>query len=138
MKRYVTVLFLVFTVFIIAPAFAGSVVIVNSSNSVSEISAKDLKNIYRLKKTNWGGGSAIRPVNLKSGNNVRAEFSQKILGKSPKEMESYYLKRALSGKGQPPKTVETEQDVIKYVSSEKGAIGYVSQGDSSVKTISVK
>lgn len=131
-------LILIFCFLIITLAFAESVIIVNSENPVSEVSKKDLKNIYRMKKSTWGGGSAILPVNLKINNEVRKDFSEEILGKKPKTMEKYYLKRALSGKGQPPETVETEKDVIKYVSSNKGAIGYVSISDSSVKIITVK
>ena len=137
MKKYL-ITFLIFTFLIIAPAFAEQVIIVNSDNLISEISKKDLKNIYRMKKRNWAGGSVIQPVNLKIDNEVRKDFSEKILGKKPKEMERYYLKRALSGKGQPPKILETEEDVIKFVSWNKNAIGYVSSADSSVKIVIVR
>lgn len=121
-----------------APAFAGYEVIVNTGNPISEISTKELKRIYKMKKTAWDAGGSIQAVNLRENDAVRGEFSQNVLGKSPKEMEAFYLKRALSGKGQPPKSLVTEQDVISFVSSNTGAIGYVSKSGGSVKTISVK
>lgn len=136
--RKCLVLLFILTFLVITPAFSEPVIIVNSNNPVADISFKDIKNIYRLKKLNWSGGIAIKPVNLKANNELRNEFSEKFLNKSSKEMESYYLKRALSGKGQPPKTFATEDEVIRYVSEDKGAIAYVSKKDSSVKSITAK
>ncbi len=115
-----------------APAFAGYEVIVNPGNPISEISSKELKNIFKMKKTAWDAGGNIEPVNLRESDAVRGEFSQSVLGKSPKAMEAFYLKRALSGKGQPPKSLVTEQDIISFVTSNTGAIGYVSKGSGSV------
>ncbi len=136
MKKYLT-LFLIFSFLLITPVIA-QVVIVNPASPLFEISKKDLKNIYKMKKLNIEGGIAIHPVNLTVENEVRREFSEKYIGKDAKKMESYYLKRALSGKGQPPKVFDTEEEIIKYVTSTIDAIGYVSSADSSVKTISVK
>jgi len=136
MKKFLT-LSLIMVVFA-APAFAGFEVIVNRGNPISEISKKELKRIYKMKKTVWDAGGSIQPVNLREDDAVRGEFSQSVLGKSSREMEAFYLKRALSGKGQPPKYLVTEQDVISFVSSNTGAIGYVSKGNGSVKTIPVR
>lgn len=124
--------------FSVAPALAETIIIVNPANPVSEISAKELKAIYKMKKSNWDSGEAILAVNLAPGNAVREEFSNKYLGKNTKKMEEYYLKRALSGKGQPPKSFATEKEIISFVASNTGAIGYVSAADGSVKTVSVK
>lgn len=120
------------------PVFAGYEVIVNKGNPISEIGKKELKRIYKMKTTIWDAGGNIQPVNLWENNAVREEFSQSVLGKSPKAMEAFYLKRALSGNGQPPKSFVTEQDIINFVSSNAGAIGYVSKSSGSVKTIPVK
>ncbi len=119
-------------------ALAEYKVIVNHGNPVSEISKKDLSRIYKMRKKRWDEGNSIMPVNLKGNSSVRKEFSKKVMGRSVKEVEAFYLKRALSGKGQPPKTMKTEKDVIDFVSSNIGAIGYVSKGGGSVKTIPVR
>jgi len=120
-------------------ALAGYKVIVNPGNRISEISKKDLKRIYKMRKKKWDeGGGTIMPVNLRESNSVRKEFSKEVMGRSVKKMAAYYLKRALAGKGQPPKTMKTEKDVIDFVSSNTNAIGYVSSAAGSVKVIRVK
>lgn len=136
MKKH-QILFLIISFLIIPPVFAESVIIVNPANPVTEISKKELKNIYRMKQKSLKGG-IVHPINLKASNKVREEFSKNILGKSPKKMDAYYLKRALSGKGQPPKVLNSEEEIIKHVANTKDAIGYVSTGDSSVKVITIK
>ena len=137
MKKFALIIFFILAIFI-TPALAQFVVIVNKDNPISDISKKNLKNIYRLKKGTWTAGGSIHALNLKPDNAVRVTFSQEILKKDPRSMVRFYLKRALSGKGQAPKEFASEAELIKFVASDKGAIGYVSKADGSVKSIPVK
>jgi len=52
-------------------------------------------------------------------------------------MKSIWLKKKLSGKWNPPESVETEDDVFIKVSSTPGAIGFISLAKvtSEVKTL---
>ncbi len=121
------------------PSIAGVVVIVNPQNSVSSLSSKDLRNIYRLKKTTWASGEKIEAVNLDKKDPVREKFSEAILKKDPAAMEKFYLKRALAGKGQPPKVLSSSTAVKDFVGSNKNAIGYIDakDADDSVKILSI-
>ena len=96
-------------------AAAKYVVIVNRINPINQVSKQDLKKIYRLKEEIWPNGVAIRPVNLKPNSLARQKFSTEILRRDVARMKSYYLKRALSGKGHPPKIIATEAEVIQFV-----------------------
>jgi len=120
-------------------SFAGVVVIVNPQNSVSSLSSKDMRNIYRLKKTTWAAGDKIKVVNLGKKDTIREKFSELILKKSPAVMEKFYLKRALAGKGQPPKVLNSSSDVKEFVRINKNAIGYidVKDADNSVRVLSI-
>ncbi|MCF6310076.1 MAG: substrate-binding domain-containing protein [Sulfurimonas sp.] len=123
----------------VTPSFAEVAVIVNPQNLVSEISVKDLKHIYRTKKTTWSTGEKIEVVNLKKEDSVRVKFSNVILKKTPAKMEKYYLKRALKGKGQAPKLLNSSSDIKEFVKNNKGAIGYidVNDVDDEVKVLSI-
>ncbi|GMT43045.1 MAG: hypothetical protein IEMM0002_1456 [bacterium] len=123
---------------VVEPAFSDYMVIVNTENPITEISKKDLKRIYMMKKTEWNNDGVIQPVNLKENNAARKEFSESVLGKSSKKMEVYYLKRALAGIVQPPRSVRSDEDVIRYIFYNPGAVGYVSKADNTVKVIRVK
>ena len=140
-KQTITVmsLTLLFVMAAAGLAFTEIAVIVNPHNSASDISGKDLKNIYKLKKTTWPDGSRIEAINLKKTDPLRENFSKAVLKKSASAIERFYLKQALSGKGQPPKVLNSSSDVKKLVESDKNAIGYIDANDvdDSVKVLSI-
>ncbi len=109
----------------------GGVVIINKGNSKSSLSASDIKKIYKGKKSGW------RVVEQKKKSSIREIFSESILKKDPSEMERYYLKRSMSGKGQPPKVIDSSDAVKSFVAGNKDAIGYVEvdKADDSVKVV---
>lgn len=123
-----------------AEFFSEIAVIVNPQNTVSAISSKDLKNIYKLKKTTWPTGDKIEAVNLKKTNSIRKKFSDIILKKTLARMDKFYLKQALSGKGQPPRVLDSYGDVKDFVRYNKNAIGYIDikDVDGSVKVLSIE
>ncbi len=120
--------------------FSEIAIIVNPENPVSTISSKDLKNIYKLKKNTWPTGKKIEAVNLKKRDPIRKKFSYIILAKSASRMDKFYLKQALSGKGQPPRVLSSSGDVLDFVRYNKNAIGYIDikEVDDSVKVLSIE
>lgn len=78
-------------------------------------------------------------VNLTKKDPTRIAFSRIVLKKTAEEMERLYLKNALSGKGQPPKTVKTEKELLEFVRKNKQAMAYIRSGIKldGVKTITV-
>jgi len=109
------------------PAYAADFVIIMSDayGGVSSISHKKLKNLYLRNDKEFNGVSA-KPVNLAEGDALRNAFLQEVLGMNEDQLKSYWLQASLDGKGKPPKSLSSENSVIKYVSKKKGAIGYVS------------
>jgi len=140
MKKIILVTLL--TAITVLSANAGDAdfkIIVNSAISASNISTGDLKKIFLQKMKKFSGQTAVI-VNLKKGNSTREAFSKKILGKSAKKIDRLYLKNTLSGKGAEPDSVKSDQDVVAFVKSTKGALGYVSSSAKAdgVKEISMK
>ncbi len=123
-----------------AEKFSEIAVIVNSENHVSSISSKDLENIYKLKKTTWPTGEKIEAINLVKQHFIRKKFSDIILNKNSSQMDKFYLKQALSGKGQPPRVLSFSGDVKDFVRYHKNAIGYIDKKDldDSVKILSIE
>ena len=68
------------------------------------------------------------PINLSSGNAIRSAFDQAALGKSTNQTKAYWSKLVFSGKGNPPKEVDSEAEVIELVSKNPSLIGYVDSG----------
>ncbi|MAO66329.1 MAG: hypothetical protein CL666_15145 [Balneola sp.] len=101
-------------------------VIVNESNSTAEISKGDLSDIFLKKKTKWDYGSAITPVDLNARSGVREAFSKDIHGRGIGAIRSYWQQAAFSGAGTAPLERSGDAEVIDFVKSNPGAVGYIS------------
>ena len=111
-----------------ARAQQGFVVVVHSSNPVSSLSADELSRIFLKKTAKWGNGSRVEPVDLASGSPVRARFSQAVHGKGTAAISAYWQKMIFSGREVPPAELGTAAEVIAFVASHRGGVGYVAEG----------
>ena len=102
------------------------VVVANYSVQVSEIKDADLRAIFTGEKTRFADGSHAVPVILKGGP-VNEVFLQKHLGQSPGDFRAQWRKAVFTGQGAMPKAFDSESDLINYVASTPGALGYVSR-----------
>jgi ABC-type phosphate transport system substrate-binding protein len=86
----------------------------------------------------WEDGSQVVPLDLQEPKNVRKTF-YKSLGKSSSRMRSIWMKRKLSGEGDAPAEVETEEEVVARVSTTPGSISFVraAHAPSTVKVLRI-
>lgn len=99
-------------------------VIANKSVGAGSVDASTLANIYSLDSKNLGGVTLV-VLDLGEDNDAKKKFYG-FLGKSFADMKKIWLKAKLTGNGNPPVTVSSEDEMIKKVASTPGAIGYVS------------
>ena len=117
-------------------------VIVNKDNPVTLLSDSDIRRIYTNSILKWPDGKPITLYDLAIDNPLRNVFSEKVLGKSPDKVayEWAHLKITNQAKN-PPLTMKNQLLIIKKVSIEMGAIGYVSfsaaKGNTAVKIVSI-
>lgn len=103
-------------------------IIVNPAAKPKDLKLKDLKKIYECKMKILTGIGKLVLVNLPKKDPTRIAFSRIVLKKTAEEMERFYLKIALSGKGQPPKVVKTEKELLEFVKKNKQAMAYIRVG----------
>jgi ABC-type phosphate transport system substrate-binding protein len=103
-------------------------IIVNPANHVNSVDRAFLSNVYLKKVATWRNDWTVRPVQLSRRFPLRDQFTREILKKSPSQLRSYWNRQIFSGKAVPPLEFESQEDVIKYVLANKGAIGYVASG----------
>ncbi len=121
-------------------AWAGDLKIVaNPSVASSSVSADELKGVFLMTKTSLKDGSRVEPV-LAKGGAAHEGFLKSYIGKTESALETYYRSLVFTGKGNMPKVLAGDADVVAYVAKTKGAIGYVSAGASTagVKVLEVK
>lgn len=111
-------------------------VIAHPSVPVDTISQRQLLDFYTGDVQSWGDRVQVIVYDLKSRGPVRDSFYE-YLGWTSSRMRSIWLKRKLSGEGDPPESFETEEEVVAHVASTEGAIGFVrrSKVSGSVKTL---
>ncbi|MFL5578203.1 MAG: phosphate ABC transporter substrate-binding protein [Gemmatimonadaceae bacterium] len=118
----------------------GYRVVVNAANSTSSITRDELARVYLKKMTAWKSGAPVAVVDQSPRSAVRAQFSSAILGRDVPTMKNYWQQSLFSGRGVPPVEQASDEQVLSFVASNQGAIGYVSPGaslPSSVKVVEI-
>ncbi len=137
--RRMMIPFIIVMTLLVSETFAGDVVLVcHKSVPEDSLTRRDIKNIFLGKKTEWADSQKIVFVTLK-GSEAHEFFLREYLGKTMFQYANYWKKQLFTGKGRPPRSFDTDTELIKYVANTKGAIGYVSSGADrdSVKVVSV-
>ena len=116
------------------------VVVVHRDNPTRSVDREFLRDAYLKKATDWSHGEVIRPVDLSMRFEVRDVFTREVLRKTPAQLRSYWNQQIFSGKGTPPIEADSINEMLEYVASNAGAIGYLPAGASParVKVIEVK
>ncbi|MCP4111003.1 MAG: hypothetical protein GY749_36680 [Desulfobacteraceae bacterium] len=139
---FVLLTILVFPAFIIAfesSADTGTKIIINDSVEAEAITRDDLKKIFLGKKVKWNSNQSIKIAVLKEGG-IHENFLRTYIQKTSSQFRYYWKKLLFTGKGIPPKSFTSEDEIINYVSSTVGAIGYASSGiqKDGIKVITIK
>jgi len=118
----------------VTAAQADVVVVVSAGSPVSQLSKDQVADIFLGNSTTIPGGGKAEPVD---NDGAREEFYTKVAGKSGAQVKALWAKLSFSGKGTPPKSVGSDDDVKKAVAASPNAIGYIekSKVDASVKTV---
>lgn len=131
-----------FLMLVVIALLAGTVgaegyrVIVNAKNPTSSVDKRFLADAFLKKRTRWGNDSVIKPVDHTAKSPTRARFTGSVLDRTVAAVRRYWAQVVFSGRGVAPPEVASDADVIKYVASNPGAIGYVS-ADADVRGVKV-
>ncbi len=109
----------------VSAVFADTAVITNSSVATDSLQKADVKKIFLGQKTKWDDGQAIKFVIMEKSD-VHKEFIKTFTGKSTSQFKNYWKKQVFTGKGSFPLSLNTEKELIDFVASTEGAVGYIS------------
>ena len=113
----------------------GIAVIVHPQRG-AQISADELAQIYLRRRRHWADGSTIVPLNLPADSPLRHQFVRQVLRQQESRLADYWNRRYFDGVF-PPSTLASVPAVLRYVASDRNAVGYVpeSAADESVRVI---
>ena len=112
-----------------ASARAGVAVICNPSLAVAAQLDKNILARIFTGRTVQIDGIAVIPVNLPVGREERRVFLHHVLKQNDDEYVAYWLVRKSIGKGVPPLELPGSQEVLRFIRSNAGAIGYINERD---------
>jgi ABC-type phosphate transport system substrate-binding protein len=100
-------------------------VIVHPTVQGTKISKANLSALFTGKTFRWGDKAQARPVDQSARAPVRRAVTAAIIGLSMGELQLYWQKRVATDHVFPPPTKSSNEEVLGYVASHEGAIGYV-------------
>lgn len=112
-------------------------IVVNNSVAVSSITVDVAANIFLGKVDELPGGTRMVPIDQEDGQKARTEFYSKVVKKDAAQLNAYWSRLIFTGKGEPPKKVADNTDVLALVAANPNIIGYVdaSAVNSTVKVL---
>lgn len=111
----------------VASAEARFRVIVHPQVKGNQIPRAALSSIFLKRASKWGDGSATRPVDQSLRSPLRVSFSADVHQQDLMEIQMYWQREIASGHVPPP-VKASDQEIVSFVASTPGAIGYVSPG----------
>jgi ABC-type phosphate transport system substrate-binding protein len=111
----------------VVSADASFRVIVHPKVKGTQIRRATLGSIFLKQSPRWGDGSVVLPVDQSVQSSVRKAFSNDILQQGMIAVQAYW-NRKIAGGLWPPPVKTSDEDVVSFVASTPGAIGYVSSG----------
>lgn len=109
----------------VASADATFRVIVHPQVKGSQIPRAALTSIFLKQAPRWGDGSSVLPVDQSVRSSVRKAFSSDVLQQGLVEVQVYWQRKMASGVVPPPVRT-SDEEIVSFVASTPGAIGYVS------------
>jgi ABC-type phosphate transport system substrate-binding protein len=100
-------------------------VIVHPQVKGGQIPRAALSSIFLKQVSKWGDGSAMLPVDQSVRSPVRSAFSNSVLQQGIVEVQVYWQRKMARGQVPPP-VKTSDEDIVAFVASTPGAIGYVS------------
>ena len=120
-----------------ASVWAANIVVIVNKDNAQAIDKALVAKIYSGGVKAWSSGDKILAADMPESSPVRASFSNDIVGKSVTSLKFAWAQLMFAGTAVPPKEVKTDEDMKKFVSDNKDAIGYIdaSSLDGSVKAV---
>lgn len=118
-------LVLFFMLFAEAQVDKNIVFVVNRENPTNELTLEQIRNYYYKISRRWPNGEEVRFID-RSSPQLREVFLKKILRKTNSEVELFWIGQKLYTGNNAPLREASDRITIEFVSSFKGAIGYIS------------
>jgi ABC-type phosphate transport system substrate-binding protein len=99
-------------------------IIVHPSVKGGQIPRTTLSSIFLKQAPRWGDGSPVLPVDQSMRSSIRQSFAADVLQRPLVELQVFWSRRMATGVTPPP-VKQTDEEIVAFVATTPGAIGYV-------------
>jgi len=122
MKTFLIALLL----FVSIPAARAELLVVGHLKSnIENLTAKQVQDIYLGRVRVLPNGKFALPIDQPSP--LRAEFYEKLTGRSVEQINAYWARIIFTGQASPPQQLPSDDVVMQTVRENEGAIGYINK-----------
>lgn len=100
-------------------------VIVRPSVAATKVDTQTIADIFLGKTNNLPDGTRLTAVDQDDKSAIYVKFADKLLKKTPAQLNAFWSRLVFTGKGAPPQQLASDGDVIDLVAQTAGSIGYV-------------
>lgn len=99
-------------------------VVASDRSALSSLSRDEVKQLFtgQVRKIR---GQQVEPLDLPESDPIRAQFYQRLLNKSADQMRSHWVRLVFTGRGQPPRSVDSSREQIMIIANSSQYIGYL-------------
>jgi len=121
---------LALTLILAAPAMAGDIVVIMSTNA-TPLTKAQVADLY------LGRSTTMKPIDLPESNQLRDVFYRRATDRDSSQVKAVWSRLIFTGQGQPPKELPDAAAVKKAVSIDPKLVGYIDKSDvdASVKVV---
>ena len=101
------------------------VVIVSSLNSVKTLTRDHVEDIFLGRMQQFPNEQRALPIDQAEGSAVRERFNMEVLGRTSAQVRTHWSRILFTGRGRPPRSVASSEDMLQAVAADVHAIGYI-------------
>lgn len=128
MNRLILLIFGILSVSAVS-AHAQLVVIVNKDNEVSQMSKREVIDLFMGRYIIFPNGVAAIPLDQPVNSDTRKKFYLLLTGKSVAQVNAYWARLIFTGRASPPRVMPNVKTTIRVVRENKDVIAYLPQKD---------
>ena len=105
-------------------SYAEIAVVVPADSPIQSLSKQQVSNLFLSKTNRLTDGSKAVLIEIRN-QKLRHEFYRLISNKTPTQLKSYWTTLIFTGKGKPPKSLSSKQEIIDFMKHNLTTVTYL-------------
>ena len=100
-------------------------VMIGNKTGFNGMSWKQARSFFKGERLFWADGTPVTVVLPGNSLSYSTDVASKVYGTNPSGMQKYWLSLVFQGRGKPPVFLNSEEEIIRYIARNQGAISFV-------------